>query len=106
MSLGGGKDKPLDAAVNAAVRRGIHFSIAAGNEDQDACFTSPAASDLSVTVAASDRNDRKAWFSNNGKCVDIFGPGVDILSCGISSKKARATVMGKHSLFTLEFFWL
>jgi cerevisin len=30
MSLGGGTAKTLDAAVNAAVKAGLHFAVAAG----------------------------------------------------------------------------
>ena len=33
-----------------------------------------------MTVMASDRNDVRAWFSNWGKCGDIYGPGVNVLS--------------------------
>jgi cerevisin len=37
MSLGGGKSPALDRAVNNAVRNGMHFAVAAGNDDKDAC---------------------------------------------------------------------
>jgi len=36
MSLGGGKSRALDAAVDAAVDNGLHFAVAAGNENKDA----------------------------------------------------------------------
>lgn len=32
----------MEMAVNAAVDSGVHFAIAAGNEDEDACLSSPA----------------------------------------------------------------
>lgn len=35
MSLGGGKSPTLDRAVNGAVASGMHFGVAAGNENQD-----------------------------------------------------------------------
>jgi subtilisin family serine protease len=41
---------------------------------------SPARVEVAVTVAASDKNDKLASFSERGKCVDIIAPGVDILS--------------------------
>lgn len=36
MSLGGGKSTALDRIVNAAVDAGIHFAVAAGNDNADA----------------------------------------------------------------------
>ncbi|WP_217630932.1 S8 family serine peptidase [Modestobacter sp. DSM 44400] len=33
-----------------------------------------------LTVAASDRSDAPAYFSNYGRCVDLFAPGVEITS--------------------------
>jgi cerevisin len=34
MSLGGGKSVALDEAVNAAVDTGLHFAVAAGNDNR------------------------------------------------------------------------
>ena len=95
MSLGGGKSPSLDLAVNAAVKAGLHFAVAAGNENQDACNTSPAAADQAITVGASTLGDDRAYFSNWGKCVDIFAPGLNILSTYIGdSNDATATLSG------------
>ncbi|KAI9206460.1 peptidase S8/S53 domain-containing protein [Polychytrium aggregatum] len=94
MSLGGGKSPALDAAVNAAVAAGIHFAVAAGNENRDACNSSPAAAAKAVTVAASNSDDARAWFSNWGSCVDIIAPGQDILSAWIGSNVATNVISG------------
>lgn len=94
MSLGGGKSPALDLAVNAAVEAGIHFAVAAGNENQDACNTSPASADKAITVGASTLSDDRAYFSNWGKCVDVFAPGLNILSTYIGSDDATATLSG------------
>lgn len=94
MSLGGGKSPSLDAAVNAAVQAGINFAVAAGNENQDACNVSPAAAEGAITVGASTISDSRAYFSNWGKCVDIFAPGLNILSTYIGSNTATATLSG------------
>jgi cerevisin len=94
MSLGGGSSKTLDIAVNAAVDAGLHFAVAAGNDNQDACNYSPAASEKAVTVGASSLADARAYFSNHGKCVDIFAPGLNILSTWIGSKYATNTISG------------
>lgn len=94
MSLGGGKSPALDMAVNAAVKAGLHFAVAAGNENQDAANTSPASAELAVTVGASTISDARAYFSNYGDTVDIFAPGLNILSTYIGSDTATATLSG------------
>ncbi|CAK5281900.1 unnamed protein product [Mycena citricolor] len=53
MSLGGGKSTALDRAVDAAVDKGLHFAVAAGNDNRDACNYSPAAAVKAITVGAS-----------------------------------------------------
>jgi len=94
MSLGGGKSPTLDMAVNAAVDAGIHFAVAAGNDNADSCNYSPAAAEKAVTVGASTLADERAYFSNYGKCNDIFAPGLNIQSTWIGSKYAVNTISG------------
>lgn len=94
MSLGGGKSTTLDIAVNAAVDNGLHFAVAAGNDNADACNYSPAAAEKAVTVCASTLGDERAYFSNFGKCTDIFAPGLNILSAWIGSEYATKTISG------------
>lgn len=94
MSLGGGKSVTLDLAVNAAVDAGIHFAVAAGNDNADSCNYSPAAAEKAITVGASNIADERAYFSNYGKCNDIFAPGVNVLSTWIGSKYAVNTISG------------
>ena len=80
MSLGGGVSQALNNAVAQASKKGVIFVVAAGNENQNACDTSPASEPSAITVGATDLDTKIAYFSNWGKCVNIFGPGVDILS--------------------------
>ncbi|GES64222.1 serine proteinase [Aspergillus terreus] len=94
MSLGGGKSKTLEDAVNAGVEAGLHFAVAAGNDNADACDYSPAAAENAVTVGASTLADERAYFSNYGKCTDIFAPGLNIQSTWIGSKHAVNTISG------------
>jgi cerevisin len=94
MSLGGGKSPTLDMAVNAAVEAGMHFAVAAGNDNADACSYSPAAAEGPVTVGASAFTDERAYFSNYGKCVDIFAPGLNIQSTWIGSEHATNVISG------------
>ncbi|KIY70711.1 hypothetical protein CYLTODRAFT_370605 [Cylindrobasidium torrendii FP15055 ss-10] len=94
MSLGGGKSKALDDTVNAAVDAGLHFAVAAGNDNRDSCNYSPAGAEKAVTVMASTLSDERAYFSNFGKCSDVFAPGLNILSIYKGSPTAVATLSG------------
>ncbi|KAH9856737.1 peptidase S8/S53 domain-containing protein [Lenzites betulinus] len=94
MSLGGGKSRALDDTVNKAVDNGMHFAVAAGNDNRDACNNSPAAAEKAVTVGASTLGDERAYFSNHGPCVDVFAPGLSIVSTWIGSDDAKNTISG------------
>ncbi|KAI8973935.1 serine protease [Pilobolus umbonatus] len=94
MSLGGGKSPSLDNFVNAAVDAGLVFAVAAGNDNKDACDYSPARAEKAITVGASSIFDERAYFSNFGKCVDVFAPGLNIESIWIGSDHATNTISG------------
>ncbi|GIJ08723.1 S8 family serine peptidase [Micromonospora andamanensis] len=70
----------IDEAVKRSITSGVTYAIAAGNAWMDACKASPARVPDAITVGATDRVDMRAWFSNYGKCVDVFAPGVSIVS--------------------------
>lgn len=85
MSLGGGASTALDTAVVNSANGGVFYALAAGNSGADACNSSPARAGAGTnngvaTVAATDSNDNEASFSNYGNCVDIWAPGVSVLS--------------------------
>jgi subtilisin family serine protease len=99
MSLGGGASAALDAAVNRSISDGVSYAVAAGNGNaggvaQDACKSSPARVVAAMTIGATDKTDRKASWSNHGKCVDWFAPGVGITSAWYSSDTATNTISG------------
>ncbi|PKI85862.1 Sub8p [Malassezia vespertilionis] len=94
MSLGGMKSPTLDMAVNGAVEAGMHFGVAAGNENQDACNVSPAGAKRPITVGASTIADKRAYFSNVGPCVDVFAPGLNILSTWNAGPNSINTISG------------
>jgi thermitase len=81
MSLGGGASTTLRNAVTAAWNNGNGALVvaAAGNEG-DATLNYPAAYPEVVSVAATDRNDARASFSNANSDVEVAAPGVDVLS--------------------------
>jgi subtilisin family serine protease len=94
MSLGGGASTALDQAVTNSINAGVTYAVAAGNNNTNACNQSPARTPAALTVAATDNQDRRASFSNFGTCVDIFAPGVSILSSYNTSNTATATLSG------------
>ena len=108
MSLGGGKSPTLDRAVNKAVESGLSFAVAAGNDNENACNSSPASAPKAVTVGASTLWDERAYFSNTGECVDIFAPGLNILSVWNSGPHSINTISGTsmaspHTAGTLAY---
>lgn len=82
MSLGGGFSRALNKAIEYGVKKDNNFYVvvAAGNEDQDACNGSPSSVKSILTVMASGKDDKRAWFSNWGPCADLYSPGLNVLS--------------------------
>ncbi len=94
MSFGGGINTTIDSATNSLINAGVFVAVAAGNSNANACNFSPARVTNAFTVAASDRNDVRAPFSNFGSCVDSYAPGVSIKSAWIGSTTATNTING------------
>jgi subtilisin len=115
MSLGGEgtdtgcNDGGLHQAICNAVKAGVTFVVAAGNESGDAANHVPAAYDEVITVSAladfdgiagglsaptcrTDEDDTFADFSNYGADVDMIAPGVCIYSTW--KGKSYATLSG------------
>jgi subtilisin family serine protease len=98
MSLGGqpGISLPTaNTAVTNSIASGVTYVIAAGNSNADACTVSPALVPTAITVGAIDpTNDTRASFSNWGQCLDVFAPGVGILSASKANNTATNTLSG------------
>jgi subtilisin family serine protease len=99
MSLGGGGNSSVDAAVRNMIADGVATAVAAGNGNfagraQNACKYSPARVAEAMTIGATDQTDRKASWSNYGSCVDWFAPGVGITSAWYNSNTATNTISG------------
>nr|WP_191254757.1 S8 family peptidase [Amycolatopsis oliviviridis] len=90
-SLGGGASSALDTAVRNSIKAGITWTVAAGNSNVNAANTSPARVTEALTVAAADRTDRRASFSNYGSVIDLFAPGVSITSAWKDNDTATYT---------------
>ncbi|GEO97372.1 S8 family serine peptidase [Kocuria turfanensis] len=94
LSLGGSASTTVDAALQGVIDDGVTAVVAAGNSAADACTTSPARVPGALTVAASDRYDQQASFSNHGSCVDLYAPGVNITSAAHTSTTGVTTMSG------------
>ena len=82
---GGGYSRTLDRAIEAANDQGIMFVAAAGNEgnnnDTNPRYPTNYDAPNVISVAALNRNDNLAGFSNYGATtVDVGAPGVSIYS--------------------------
>ncbi len=85
MSLGGGLSTSMDNAVRNSAAKGVFYAVAAGNSGADACNSSPARAGAGTdngiaTVAATSSSEAEASWSNYGSCVDIWAPGVSVVS--------------------------
>ncbi|HXD15395.1 MAG TPA: S8 family serine peptidase, partial [Vicinamibacterales bacterium] len=83
-----------DTAVRNSISSGVTYAIAAGNSNINAANTSPARVSEAITVGASTSSDARASFSNFGSVVDIFAPGVGILSAWRTNDTATNTISG------------
>lgn len=105
MSLGGGTSNALDNAVKRSAESGVLYSLAAGNNGRSACKQSPARAGAGtangiITTAATDKSDREASFSNRGSCVDLWAPGVNVLSTKINggtTTKSGTSMASPHA---------
>jgi subtilisin family serine protease len=94
MSLGGGFSQAVNDAATRMTNAGVSLAVAAGNENQDACNTSPGSAPSAISVGATTTTDARASFSNWGTCVDVFAPGNNITSSWYSSTTATNTISG------------
>jgi subtilisin family serine protease len=84
VSLGtGGVVESINDAVAESIASGVTYVVAAGNDNKDACTSSPASVATAITVASTNTNDVRSNFSNFGTCVDLFAPGGDTTAGGI-----------------------
>jgi len=94
LSLGSGRSDAVNQAVSRLIRAGIVVIAAAGNEDQNACATSPSSEPAVISVGATTSRDMRASFSNYGQCVDIQAPGAEIVSSNFQSNDGLAVLSG------------
>lgn len=88
LSLGGYYSASVNAGVKAATDAGLTVVVAAGNSNDNAQYYSPASASSAITVGAVEGTKGRAYFSNYGSYVDIFAPGVSVLSAYHTSNTA------------------
>ncbi|WP_329731564.1 S8 family peptidase [Archangium sp.] len=94
MSLQYPATQALDDSIRASIRAGVTYVVAANNFNQDACLRSPSRVAEAITVGATDSADQRASFSSWGTCVDLFAPGVDVLSAYYTADDATTFMSG------------
>ncbi|KAF8343821.1 peptidase S8/S53 domain-containing protein [Cantharellus anzutake] len=90
---------PFTPAMNEifmkTVAKGLHVVAAAGNLARDVRWSSPPSVDEVITIGAIDGRDNKfASFSNQGRLIKGFAPGVRVQTLGIGGPGARASWSG------------
>lgn len=100
LSLGGPIDRAIDLAVQNLVASGVITVTAAGNTRYNACISSPGHLPNVINVAASDRDDSRWFWGDYGRCVDLFAPGVDILSAWRYPTSDTTTTLSGSSMST------
>ena len=93
-----GNVQSMNLAIQQAIRAGVHSVVAAGNDATDACDASPASAGGShgpaITVGAIDIDGAAASFSNTGDCVDVYAPGVSVISSWIGGPNEINSLSG------------
>jgi subtilisin family serine protease len=94
MSLGGSASGSVNTALQNSSNAGVTYAVAAGNDNANACNYSPSSAPEAITVGATTSSDSRANFSNYGSCVDVFAPGLYIVSTWNSSDDATNNLSG------------
>ena len=80
MSLGGAHacSEAYQETINEVTRRGVTIVVAAGNSNRNSIFTQPGNCNNVISVAATDRQGNRSYYSNFGYLVDISAPGGEL----------------------------
>lgn len=91
--LGGPRSRIMDKKATILTEtENVLIVVAAGNDNKDACSQSPARNGGVITVGASTNQDARASFSNYGRCLDLFAPGLNIRSLSSHSDTGQACI--------------
>ena len=70
----------LAAALTAMIDSGVFLATSGGNTGANSCDRLPRGLTATLAVGATTITDTRASFSSTGPCVDLYSPGVSILS--------------------------
>lgn len=85
---------PMKWAVEKAVENGVTVVVAGGNSNADACGFMPAYVPAAITVGSTDSLDSRSFFSNYGRCTNIWAPGSNITSASHEDDTGAKTFSG------------
>ena len=75
------KSSIIESAIAYATANGAIVCVSAGNQNSNIpIFPAGFENDAMISVGASDSQDSKALFSNFGTWVDVYAPGLDIVT--------------------------
>ncbi|KAF4951708.1 hypothetical protein FSARC_12831 [Fusarium sarcochroum] len=113
MSFGEDPSQAINDAAKALVDAGFFAAAAAGNGDDngkpiDASLHSPASEPSICTIGATTKDDTVATFSNFGQVVDLYAPGVAVLSTwpGNITRSISGTSMATPHVAGLAAYFL
>jgi cerevisin len=88
LSVSGSYSDPFNEYVNDMTELGLSVVVPAGNNNANACFSSPSSASNAIVVGATEDDDDRWNDSNYGSCLTLFGPGEDIVSAWIGDSNS------------------
>lgn len=75
-------------SINTVIDAGAVVTIAAMNNNDNACNYGPPMAERALVLGATDKSDHRSGFSNFGTCLDLFAPGSGVTSAAPSGRSA------------------
>lgn len=94
MVVNGGISATIENAMTSLYSSGVYVVVHAGNNNANSCNYSPTRLTILMVVAASNNTDARASWSNYGACVDMYAPGVSVLSTWYGTYTGTRVVNG------------
>jgi subtilisin family serine protease len=91
LSVGGVFSGALNNAVNNLYGAGVYVAVSGGNNAAPACNYSSGSVAAVTTVSASDPADLHVPSNNFGSCVDLYAPGRNVPTVGLTTTPVLAS---------------